>query len=167
MVPCHDRPSGRDDPRAADWSWATPLPELRLQLPADWLAPSLARRRLHRWLEANGWSPGQTEDIVLVASEAISNSIEHGYRVPRDAIGSAHVVDVTAAVLAQDGYRRVRLTVRDRGTWRRAAYGPSNRRHGLELMRSLMADVVVEGTADGTTVVLTSRTTIVPPPGPA
>lgn len=163
MVPCHDRPPGRHDPRATEWSWATPVPELRLQLPADWLAPSIARRRLQRWLEVNGWSPGQAEDIVLVASEAISNSIEHGYRVPRDAVGSAHVVEVLAAVLAENGYRQVRLTVRDRGAWRPIAYGPSNRRHGLELMRSLMADVVVDGNPDGTTVVLTSRTTVVPP----
>ena len=51
-------------------------PALYLQLPADPIAPSVARHRIRRWLTGSCWPPGQQEDIVLAVSEAVSNAIK-------------------------------------------------------------------------------------------
>src|SRR3954471_9852136 len=55
--------------------------ELHLVLGATWVAPSIARERVEEWLRAQQWPPAQADELVLAVSEAVSNSVEHGYRV--------------------------------------------------------------------------------------
>lgn len=132
-------------------------PELRLRLPADWLAPSLIRRRLRRWLEAHQWPADALDDVLLVVSEAVSNSVEHGYRVPRDSVGHPGVVRIGGEIVPDGRVRRVRVTVRDHGGWRPTPADPGHRRLGIPLMHALMDSLGIDGAATGTTVVLLSR----------
>lgn len=140
---------------------ATSRQPLRLQLPADPIAPSVARHRVRHWLTAWFWPAGQLEDIVLAVSEAISNSIEHAYPDDR----SAEVVDIHGEVeAAPGGQRRVTVIVRDHGRWRPPPIDDENRRRGIPLMRACV-DTVTIGQPDdngaGTSIVLRSRA--VPP----
>jgi len=54
-------------------------PLVPLQLPADPLAPLVARTQVRRWLTALAWPESQRDDIMLAASEAVSNAAEHAY----------------------------------------------------------------------------------------
>jgi anti-sigma regulatory factor (Ser/Thr protein kinase) len=140
---------------------ATSRQPLRLQLPAEPIAPSVARHRVRHWLTAWCWPAGQLEDIVLAVSEAISNSIEHAYPDGQ----SAEVVDIHGEVeAAPGGQRRVMVIVRDHGRLRPSPIDDENRRRGIPLMRACV-DTVTIGQPDddgaGTSVVLRSRA--VPP----
>jgi anti-sigma regulatory factor (Ser/Thr protein kinase) len=139
--------------------------ELRLVLEANWVAPSLARERVEGWLRAHQWPPAQAEELVLAISEAVSNSVEHGYRVPFDAVEHPGTVEVHARLTSDtpDGYRQVEFRVRDRGIWREPDRAVSTRGHGMLIMRTCTDELVVDGSPDGTTVVLRSRPA---PPGP-
>lgn len=144
------RPGGGPRPAAAS--------ALHAVLPADWVAPSVARDRLDSWLRDLAWPGAQRDDLVLALSEAVSNSVEHGYGVrvddgpPPDA-----VVDVRAELVVEpSGERRIVLAVRDDGTWREPT-AERHRGHGLRVIRASGDDVVVDGGPHGTTVTLTSR----------
>ena len=146
-------PTGNDDTLRPDTSRQV----LRLQLPADKIAPSVARDRVRHWLTASRWPPGQQEDIVLAVSEAVSNAIEHAYRDGQ----LPEVVDVSGGVEAvRGGQRRVTVIVRDYGRWRPPPTDHENRRRGIPLMRACV-DTVTIGQPDddrmGTAVVLRSR----------
>jgi anti-sigma regulatory factor (Ser/Thr protein kinase) len=132
-------------------------PALYLQLPADPIAPSVARHRVRRWLTGSCWPPGQQEDIVLAVSEAVSNAIEHAYRDDQ----LPEVVDISGEIEAvPGGQRRVTVIVRDHGRWRPPPIDDENRRRGIPLMRACV-DTVTIGQPDdnrvGTSVVLRSR----------
>lgn len=135
-----------------------------LRLAAEWVAPSIARERVSRWLRAHRWAPSQLGDIVLAVSEAVSNSIEHGYGIsPAQVLRRSGVIELTGWVLSDaDDYRHVELTIRDEGAWRPHASERDNRRRGIPLMRACMAHVSIDGTSHGTTVLLHSRP--IPPP---
>lgn len=136
---------------------------LELVLGAEWVAVSVARQRVERWLRSLGWPPAQVDDLVLSISEAVSNSIEHGYLVPSDVMGHPGVVHVQGRVLIEpDGYRRVRFTVRDEGSWREPVPGVSSRGHGMLIMRTCADRFTLDHGPGGTTVVLVGRPT--PPP---
>ena len=130
---------------------------LRLHLPADPIAPSVARHRVGHWLTASGWPAGQRDDIVLAISEAVSNAIEHAYRDNQ----SAEVVEISGAVEAvPGGQRRVTVIVRDYGRWRPPPDDDENRRRGIPLMRACVDSVTIGQPDDdraGTSVVLRSR----------
>ncbi|HVL84129.1 MAG TPA: ATP-binding protein [Pseudonocardia sp.] len=163
MVPCHDRP--RHDASTGRRSSGPAALELCLRLPADWLSPSIGRRRLQDWLAAHKWPAEHADDVVLAVSEALSNSIEHGYGVPRDGVGHPGSVEVSARIVAGSGaVRRVETTVRDDGRWRPPPDAGAHRRNGIPLMRAIMDTVGIEGTEQGTTVVLLSRPVAVPAP---
>jgi anti-sigma regulatory factor (Ser/Thr protein kinase) len=66
------------------------------------------RRVLRRWLEANGASDDEVNDVLVATSEAQTNAVRHAYRWPDGAI------EVEAAI--ESGL--ITVTVRDRGTWR-------------------------------------------------
>jgi serine/threonine-protein kinase RsbW len=135
---------------------------LEVTLGAEWVAPSIARERVGNWLRALRWPPGQIDELVLAVSEAVSNSVEHGYGVPPETVGHPGVVSVSGRLLVEsDGYRRVEFTVHDRGTWREPSNGVSGRGHGMLIMRGCV-DVFTLDHEDGTTVVLLSR----PAPAP-
>lgn len=132
--------------------------ELRLVLGAGWVAPSIARERVEAWLRAHQWPPAQIDELVLVVSEAVSNSVEHGYRVPIDAVDHPGRVELAGVLRADpDGYRQVEFRIADRGRWREPDTGASTRGHGMLIMRSCTDKLVVEGSATGTTVLVRSR----------
>jgi anti-sigma regulatory factor (Ser/Thr protein kinase) len=129
---------------------------LRMELPADPIAISVARHQVRRWLAAFSWPAGQLDDIVLAVSEAVSNAIEHAYLDQPPG-----VVEVHGGVEATPGGQgRVTVIVRDHGRWRLAPTDDENRRRGIPLMRACM-DTVTIGQPDddraGTWVVLRSR----------
>lgn len=133
-------------------------------LGADWAAASVARERVEQWLRAHRWPPAQIDELVLAVSEAVSNSVEHGYGIESDVIGHPGVVAVTCAVAREsDGFRRAVLTIRDDGRWREPG-GDAGRGHGLMIMRTCTEECTVQGTATGTTVVLRGRP-VPPSPG--
>jgi serine/threonine-protein kinase RsbW len=146
-------PTGNDDTSRPDTSGQA----LCLQLPADPIAPSVARNWVRHWLTVACWPPGQQEDIVLAVSEAVSNAIEHAYREDQ----FPEVVDVSGEVEAvPGGQRRVTVIVRDHGRWRPPPIDHENRRRSIPLMRACV-DTVTIGQPDddrtGTAVVLRSR----------
>lgn len=153
--PCRPHARGRPSP---------PRGHLRLRLPADTVAPSLARAQLREWLAALRWPEDETFDIVMAASEAVSNSGEHGF-----VGGAAGFVDLEATLETRpDGRRRIIVVVTDGGSWRPAPADDENRRRGLPLMRAVMDTVTIEvtnrseGQPSATRVTLTSP--LVPPP---
>lgn len=131
-----------------------PDPSLRLLVPADLTAPARARRAVRTWLNAHHWPDEPADDLVLVISEAVSNSVEHGYGVPARADA---VVEVVAEVRVADEERHILVTVRDQGVWRPPSADRGNRRHGLPLIRACSADVTLDGTPHGTTLTLRSH----------
>jgi serine/threonine-protein kinase RsbW len=138
--------------------------ELDVVLGAGWVAPSIARERVAGWLRAHRWPPAQVDELVLAVSEAVSNSVEHGYRLSPDADDAPETVQLRMTLsVADDGYRQVELVVTDQGSWREPATGASSRGHGMLIMRTCTDELTVHGTAGGTTVVLRSRPV---PPSP-
>jgi serine phosphatase RsbU (regulator of sigma subunit)/integral membrane sensor domain MASE1/anti-sigma regulatory factor (Ser/Thr protein kinase) len=100
------------------------------------------RHALARWLEEAGLDERQTHDVVLAASEAAANSVEHAYRF--DAAGN-----VRLEAWANDG--SVHVAVHDAGVWRAPARR-TDRGRGRPIMEALMSDVTFE-TENGGTVV--------------
>jgi serine/threonine-protein kinase RsbW len=127
---------------------------LFLALPAALTAAAEVRTLLAAWLTTHGWPEAAQDDLVLAVNEAVSNAVEHGYGVrPGNATGPG-IVEVAGEVLA-DG--RVEFSVRDRGGWRTPSELRSHRRHGILIMKACVAECVIDGTPDGTTVVLRSH----------
>lgn len=129
---------------------------MRLVLPADPVAPSVARHRLRHWLGEWQWPAVELEDIVLAVSEAVSNATEYAYlQEPPGLIDVHGVVEATPG-----GQRRIVVVVRDHGHWRCPPIDDENRRRGVPLMRACM-DIVTIGSPDdggeGTCVALRSR----------
>jgi PAS domain S-box-containing protein len=122
-----------------------PVPaELTLALPAEPAQLGTLRRRLRQWLTATGWTEEEQEMIVLAASEAASNSIEHGY--PEGAAPDS--VEVRAELAGAE----LTLTVRDRGRWQQRRAPLAGRGRGLTMIRAAMGEVDVSTGAGGTEV---------------
>lgn len=161
MVP----PCDRDEcaPRRHVFRHAPVGPVLRVRLSAEWVAPSLARDRLTRWLSEHRWPSEHLDDVVFAVSEAVSNSVEHGYGIEARSTARPDLASIeidAEVVAAPDGGRQIVLAVRDHGIWRPPVPGPSDRGRGLPLIRLCMAEVELRPTAAGTTVVI--RTPPVP-----
>jgi anti-anti-sigma factor len=101
------------------------------------------RADLRAWLAGIGARPGEAHDVLLAVGEACSNSIEHG------AAGAAAPIDVRARL----SERELLVNVTDRGVWRTAS-APSDRGHGLRLMRVLSQRMRVVTSEGGTRVEL-------------
>jgi anti-sigma regulatory factor (Ser/Thr protein kinase) len=138
---------------------------LHQRVPADPTAPSFVRHRLSTWLRALSWPRGHTEDLLMVASEAVTNVVEHAYRGP----GIGWVQLTAEHLIDKYGTRRVVMSVTDQGTWRPRA--PDKQRgHGLALIRALTESLRIDTTSGGTRVTVTSYAVIsrIPSPrGPA
>lgn len=129
--------------------------EFVLHLPAEATAPAHARRALRRWLTGVGWPVEAAEDLVLAASEAVSNSVEHGYR--RTARRPAtEAVRMQAAIQAYGVARVLRMTIADDGEWRDPPSHAEGRRQGLSLIRAVVADLQLHHDAGGTRITLQS-----------
>lgn len=106
----------------------------------------LLRRELESWLGTRGISEREQFDVVLAASEAFANAVEH----PR--LPAAAVVDVEAEL----DHGELTLSIRDYGTWRdereRAEGGL-----GFPIMWTVMRTVDVDSKCDGSTITLRRR----------
>jgi serine/threonine-protein kinase RsbW len=117
------------------------------------------RSRFRAWLSEQSWPADSADDIELATNEAVSNVIDHAY-LP-DAPGKVHL-HAWASSHPQTRDRRVVVTVIDRGRW--AAHHPDtypqdSRGHGLLMMRACVAEVHIQSSAAGTTVILISEVT--------
>jgi PAS domain S-box-containing protein len=113
------------------------------------LAPG--RAALRSWLTKAGVEPGQIQDVLIAAGEAVANAIEHGHRDrPEGAIS-------LRATAVGDG---LQVTVTDTGAWKtpRDSAG-SHRGRGISLMRHLMEDLNIQSSGTGTTVHMYARIT--------
>lgn len=154
------RPEHRDSARSEELTTPSPdaAAQLSLCLSAQWACPSIARDRVDRWLRAHHWPADSREDIVFVVSEAVTNSVEHGYRVDQDDVDHPGTIEVDCRIeTAPTGAQFAELTIRDHGRWRPySATEHSHRRRGIPIMRATMDQVSISGTSHGTTVVLRS-----------
>jgi anti-sigma regulatory factor (Ser/Thr protein kinase) len=144
-------------------------------LPATATTAWMVRERFDEWLTGLRWPALVIEDVVFALSEAVSNCTEHAY--PPGA--SDAVVEISATIesdnvierspadgnrpgtTAQQPGERLRIRIRDYGTWRPVPPEPSYRGRGLQMMTALMDDVVIHhsGTGrSGTEVILVSPT---------
>ena len=113
--------------------------------PADKDVLADVRMLLRRWLRARGASAAEAYDIVVASQEACANAVEHAYGP------GVRTFDLDA--VCEDG--RVTVTVRDHGRWRPPR--GTHRGRGLPLMQTLMEQVDVDHTDEGTVVVLVRR----------
>ena len=125
---------------------ATRVPPLGDHVTTTWrVSPdSLApiRYLLRRWLMKRGVGEEQAYDVIVATQEACANAIEHAYGPGRAEFG----LDLRWA----DG--TVTVTVTDHGQWRPPR--GENRGRGLPLMNTLMDEVDVRHTDEGTSVTL-------------
>ncbi|OLR93463.1 ATP-binding protein [Actinokineospora bangkokensis] len=104
------------------------------------------RDDLRSWLRSRDASPDLVVDVLLVVDEAMTNSVEHGYR------GG---VPGPVRVSAELGATALLVVVSDDGCWRPPRPAPdSTRGRGLEIMRAVASAVRLD-TSRGTTVSLT------------
>jgi anti-sigma regulatory factor (Ser/Thr protein kinase) len=125
---------------------------LHQRFPVSPLSPRSARQLLRRWLDTQGWPPEQAADLVLAASEAVTNSVEHAY--PEAAREST--VSLEGQVVAEGGVRRVVLTVSDGGQWRPRPASTGFRGRGMMVIRAMTQSVEFSRTPHGTRVTMTS-----------
>ena len=141
----------------------------RFALAASSATPGIVRTRLHRWLNYLSWPPTEADDIVLCASEAVSNAVEHAYADAADGTVQVSVrlestLDPTLSP-PSPGLRWVCVCVRDSGDWQPTEpEAHSHRRRGLLVMNALMDEVTVTHDAreSGTAVALRSHAVPLP-----
>jgi serine/threonine-protein kinase RsbW len=104
------------------------------------------RERLRSWLAEHGVEEDVERGVVLAASEAASNAVEHGY-------GSDGAGIVTVLAQLHDG--RLELSVRDEGTWRETR-SDTDRGRGLTIMQAIVDELSIER-EDGATVLRMSQ----------
>ena len=124
------------------------LVPLRIESEAN--ADNLAgvRRRLAGWLRAADVPDELAADIVLVISEACTNSVEHAYRGHSVGTMLVEVEAVGGGVHARVG---------DSGSWKTPAAQPRNGGRGLPLIRAISDSVELHCTAAGTTLEISFR----------
>ena len=118
---------------------------LLMCLPADPSALAQLRRRMGRFLQAAGASEQESFDIILTASEAAMNAIEHAYG-PGDA-------EFELEAGAEGPV--VTVTVRDSGSWRERR--GIERGRGLSIIEGLMDEVEVTPGPRGTSIRMRRR----------
>jgi anti-sigma regulatory factor (Ser/Thr protein kinase) len=128
MLPPHqeEHPAGTPRIPLNGGSIDAPPQRIAFVLGASWVSASIARERVSGWLRALAWPESEREDIVLVANEAVSNAIEHGYEVRAGAPDHPGTIAIEARVeLLSAERRQVVLTVRDHGRWKARVGGDS------------------------------------------
>jgi anti-sigma regulatory factor (Ser/Thr protein kinase) len=123
------------------------MPEKVIELTVATRARELAaiRERLRSWLRRERATDRETFAIVLAASEACANVMEHAY-------GSG---EATFDLRAENQGGVVGITVRDWGRWRQSQ--GSGRGRGISVMEAFMDQVQVSRTESGTVVSMSKR----------
>ncbi|ODR07059.1 histidine kinase [Mycobacterium sherrisii] len=122
---------------------------MNFEADVEHLAPS--RAALRGWLTRVGVGPGQIQDVLTAAGEAVANAIEHGYRDHAEGTVSLRATAVVDAL---------QVTVIDSGTWKQPRTVPGiSRGRGITLMRGLVEDLMIHSSEAGTTVHLYARIT--------
>jgi serine phosphatase RsbU (regulator of sigma subunit)/anti-sigma regulatory factor (Ser/Thr protein kinase) len=145
----------RDDTALVCLRFVTPRSRTHTwHVPSNFRAVGSFRRDLARWLEDLEVRADVRAEIGLVASEAVANAIEHGYRndPTREVVVDAEVGET------------IEMTIRDEGEWIPPVRRP-DRGRGLSIMESLTDDVTVDASTSGTVVRLTRD--LRRPPAPA
>jgi serine phosphatase RsbU (regulator of sigma subunit)/anti-sigma regulatory factor (Ser/Thr protein kinase) len=125
---------------------ARPMIHRRVAARPDVLAP--LRRELRQWLEDEGASEVETQDVLVACGEALSNAVEHAYPGEHAGEVELHVTRDPDGLLV--------ASVRDFGHWRAPA-AEGDRGRGIVLMEALMDAVeIVRGRA-GTRVSMRRR----------
>jgi len=119
--------------------------ELRLSLPAEPRAVGWMRRELRAFLADLEVARDLSDGLVLAASEAVTNAVEH----------AQDPLEPRIDMSARREKRRVRIDIRDFGRW--LPRGPSLDRGRGSVVMEAMADVQVIPSAQGTLVSLLSR----------
>jgi serine/threonine-protein kinase RsbW len=119
---------------------------VHLSWPVDPRVLTHLRDVVQTWLVGLGFSSDTTGDVVLAASEAASNTIDHAYPT----IDSANTLELRLWV--EDSAAHVEVV--DHGRWRTPQPTPSGRGLGLPMMRQLVDTVVIDHGPSGTTVLL-------------
>ena len=109
-------------------------------------AAVLLRQKLQDWLAGQGVSEAEQFDVLLAASEAFANAVEH----PQ--LPAAGVVDVEACVDDDE----LELTIRDYGVWRNERERTEGGL-GFPIMWTVMQDVEVDSQSEGSTITLRRR----------
>ncbi len=117
--------------------------EFDRSIPADAAYLRLVRHELNPWLAAHGVASERARDVVLAATEAMANAIDH-----------AGDLEGRITMHAQRDAVAITLTVSDYGRWRENDPDPSRGR-GMQIMRSLANEVAVEQHDLGTSVTMT------------
>jgi PAS domain S-box-containing protein len=155
-------PAGPPDDVALIVARLLPAP-LRCRLPARPDQLRLLRRQIAAWANAAALPREVTQDLQLAVGEAAANAIEHAYTA--DGSGGEFVVE-----LSSETGRQVAVQVRDFGRWRPAPADKGFRGRGVDLIRLLSTDLVVDPGPDGTTVefrLSARRDTTPAAPGPS
>ncbi|MEU5790514.1 ATP-binding protein [Micromonospora purpureochromogenes] len=131
-------PNGHEKASVVDTAWS---------YPSEAVSASAMRRDVRSSLEALHVHPDVVQDLLVAASEAFNNAVEHAQQPTRPEV----------RVRLQVGAGTARLTVRDFGAWRdrRSAM---DRGRGATLMNAF-GDVRLMSTASGTTVTIERRLT--------
>jgi anti-sigma regulatory factor (Ser/Thr protein kinase) len=106
-----------------------------------------ARQAIVHWARDIGLGPEIVEDLALAVGEALSNSIEHGYRV----------VDGHIEVDGRCTERELRVAVIDHGQWRTPTSRAGSRGRGISMIHALADEARVEQWETGTTVTMIWR----------
>ncbi len=114
---------------------------MSLRFPPDSSALAVARNDLRGWLRERGAHDDEIFDIVFAVNEACSNAVEHPLDVQDD--------EIQLAAELTDG--RVAIVVNDGGRWKSES-DSRYRGRGIQLMHSLMENVDVVQSSDGTSV---------------
>jgi anti-sigma regulatory factor (Ser/Thr protein kinase) len=117
---------------------------VRLSWPAHPRALPQLRADLRIWLWPLGFSTDTIDDIVLAASEAAANTIDHAYPTA----SSGGMVELSCWT---DGMT-AHVQVSDQGRWRLSSSTPSQRGFGIPLMRRLVDRVEIQPGPAGTSV---------------
>ncbi|MFD6568502.1 ATP-binding protein [Micromonospora profundi] len=119
--------------------------DVRWTYPSAPTSASAMRRDIRRVLGDLDVDPDVLEDLLLAASEAVNNAVEHAQRPSRP--------EVRVQLRVGDGV--VRISVRDFGTWRDRR--PAMDRGRGALLMNAYGDVRMVSTGEGTTVTIERR----------
>ena len=121
----------------------------RLELTMDASPRVLAslRRTLGRWLIRHGVDDDVRFDVIVAASEAAGNAIEHAYGAQ----------DASFSLCGEWLPEQITITVSDAGHWLPAARSRRERGRGMTIMRELMDTVTIAAAEPGTAVTMTKR----------